>query len=589
MHYAKKIENDLYDDTKTSTIRTAIYARVSTTNDGQKESCENQVKTANDFINEHKNISIKSDSIFVDDGITGKSITHRDKYKKLMSLVNHQDIDLIIVKTGSRLFRSPLEAQLFLKTLVVNQVALLTLENRRLWDFEDQSDVILFSILSVFDASVSYTQSEAGRIYQKRRCKDKKLQPKDVMPGYTWDSDKKDIEIDVNTAEYIKFIFEEYVYKAGTVSSIHSLLIENNMAFLRKRRDKETKEHYEERYYLSKRTISNILKNPKYIGIFYINKKGSQYINGQESRRFDLPEKEWVLVERKDLQIIDNDIFEMAQRIHNSRINNYACSDKEVIQARFRGTHTYSSLVFCPICQKPYVFNWRDRKKTIGKYYIKKHSDCSNSVNMITEENLNKIVRKSLKTIIGNNEEIMSTVESILLSAVEESQNCRPKTNNLVKQKKIKERQIDNLENALAEGSFEEKAFNSISLKMNRLHEDVEQLNKDIELLEKNTLDASFVKKTKAKLQKSINEFRNFMKIDRKRALTYIERIEVRPSGDIDLFFKSFVSTDMLRTNHSDSIDFKENRILLTNFDYSYTEITRFSKTQKTIKINCYM
>ena len=54
----------------------------------------------------------------------------------------------------------------------------------------------MFTIMSVFNSSTSRTQSDAGHAAQTRRIRDKKLFPKDLIQGFKWDSQKKDIIID---------------------------------------------------------------------------------------------------------------------------------------------------------------------------------------------------------------------------------------------------------------------------------------------------------------------------------------------------------------------------------------------------------
>ena len=68
------LANDLREklNTNTGTIRVAIYARVSTDNDGQKESCANQVDLAMKFVTNHPNIQIIG--TYVDDGISGRNL-----------------------------------------------------------------------------------------------------------------------------------------------------------------------------------------------------------------------------------------------------------------------------------------------------------------------------------------------------------------------------------------------------------------------------------------------------------------------------------------------------------------------------------
>ena len=554
MNLANSIKEKIFGDaTITAPIRAAVYARVSTRNEGQKDSCDNQVKTASDFASDHKNISLSQANIFVDNGISGKSVTNRPEYQNLMRCVEVRSIDLIIVKTCSRLFRSTLDAQIFLTKLLTNNVVLLTLEDNKIWDFESQNDVMMFAIRSVFDASTSKTQSDAGKGVQARRIRDKKLSAKDVVPGFRWNPAKKIIEKDPICAENIVKIFKKYVYQNGTPASICQWLKDERITFPRGKRDPETKEHYTENIYLSEKTISKIITNQKYIGKFYINRQSSKYIGGQESIRYRLPEDEWILCERPDLQIVDTDLFDMAQRLHKTRITVYEKPDKKAVQARFQGTHNFAGKVFCPVCGRPYQFGFADRKKTVPVYRIKAHSDCPNPVRRIFEKDLEEITRQALKQTLDQQDEVCSSLERILTEIVEGSQDNGVEINRLKKQKAAREKQLNNLIDQLSEGGLTEASKKRIRDKINHITEEADRLAETILDKESLKLDDSFVSDKLAKIRAAIADLRNFTVIDRDRILNYIERIDLPPNGNVEIYLKSgqMISATQKKTDFS--------------------------------------
>ena len=69
-------------------------------------------------------------------------------------------------------------------------------------------------------------------------------------------------------------IFEEYVFRNGTPSSIHKLLKEQGIS-------------------LCDRSISNLIQDERYIGKFYINKRTTKLGTGQtKSQRIPLPKEQ---------------------------------------------------------------------------------------------------------------------------------------------------------------------------------------------------------------------------------------------------------------------------------------------------------
>ena len=540
MNYANSIKEKIFGETTvTSPVRAAVYARVSTRNEGQKDSCNNQVKTASDFISDHKNIALLKAHVFVDNGISGKSVTNRPGYLNLMRSVEDRNIDLIIVKTCSRLFRSTLDAQIFLTKLLTNSVVLFTLEDNKVWDFESQNDVMMFAIRSVFDASTSKTQSDAGKGVQARRIRDKKLSAKDVVPGFRWNPVNKVIEKDPICAENIVKIFKKYVYQNGTPSSICQWLKDENITFPRGRRDPDTKEHYIENIYLSEKTISKIIINPKYIGMFYINQRSSKYIGGQDSLRYKLPKEEWVLCERPDLQIVDTDLFDMAQRLRKTRIAVYEKPDKKAVQARFQGIHKFAGKIFCPVCGMQYQFGYADRKKTVPIYRIKSHSGCSNPVHRIYEKDLEEITKEALKRIFDQQDKVCTSIERILTDIVESSHSNSGEIDRLKKQRAAREKQLDNLLDQLSEGGLTEAAKKRIKGKINQITEESDKLSETIRDKESNQLNDSFVPDRMEKIRSAIADLRAFTNIDRDRILNYIDHIDLPPNGIVEIHLKS--------------------------------------------------
>lgn len=550
MSYARELNEKLNNGNSSEIIAVGSYARVSTDNDGQLTSCDNQIKSAEDFVNEHKNTVLKE--TYIDDGISGVSATKRPAYLKLMEDVDNHIIDLIFCKTTSRLFRSPMDAQIFVHSLLSNRVALYTQEDHKVWDFEDLSDLMVFSFKSVIDGNVSLQQSKYGHDFNDRRVRGKILQPKDVISGYRWNSAKKDIEIDEIYAKYIVEIHEDYVYRKETPSSIHKKLKEKGIKFPRNRRSKDKKHHFIEYVYLSERTISNIIGNPKYTGLFVINKRGSKFISGEGPQRCKNPEEDWGIIQRPDLQIIDNDLFEMVVRVRNNRINIYDVLDRKTTRARFQGTHLFASKVICPVCGKSYRFDKAGRKDPIPMYRIKKHSDCPNTISRITEADLVKILKETLTAVISNQKSIFTTLEQILMDCVEKSQNNSSEIEELKKQKILSETKSNRLVYALTTCDPSETTMKQITSELNDTNAEIIKYENQIKELEESILDESYVKNKLAEIHEALMELKSFNQFNREQVQNFVERIELPPNGDINILLRTGQIIVVKQVNNQD-------------------------------------
>lgn len=500
-------------------LRAAIYARVSTDNEGQKESCFNQVEMAKHYISNHPNIKLIG--TYIDDGISGKNDFTRPQYNEMLHQLSSDSIDLIITKSLSRLNRDEMNS-LYLKSLLIQHTAtVLTLEDNQIHDFEDMNSGLIHSLNFAIDAQYVKRQSLSGRKTHELRCERKELSAKDCSYGYDWNRDTKTITINHEQGEVVREIFEKYVYRNGTPSSIQRELTENGIN-------------------ICGRTVSNIIQDERYIGKFYINKRTTKLGTGRsKSKRISLPKDQWVLIERPDLQIIDTDLFEMAQRIHNTRITIYETPDKKTTQARFRGIHKYAGKIFCPICGKPYHFDYADRKKTKPMYCIKSHSNCANPVRRIFEEEIDRITKQALKNVIKQQNEVCSTLERILTECVEASQNNGSEIKKLEKQKLNRENQINNLMDILSEGGLNDQAKNRIKEKINAITSEIDTLNNNITDKKSTTLNQSYVVEKIAEIKKAIADLVKFTTLDRDQILNYIERIELPANGNVDITLKS--------------------------------------------------
>ena len=518
LNYAQEIREKL-NTNSSETIRAVIYARVSTDKEDQKESCNNQVELAHTYISKHPNITLVG--TYVDDGISGKNDFTRPQYGQMLEQLTNGGFDLIITKALSRLNRDEYNSQALINHLLTKKATVLTLEDNQIHDFEDLNSGLLHSINFAVDAQYVRRQSENGKKTHELRCKNKILSAKDCSYGYDWNRDDKTITINEKEADIVRMIFEEYVYRNGTPASIERMLKEKSIT-------------------ICNRSISNMIQDKRYIGTFYINKRTSILGRGQiSSKRIKLPKEEWIPVERPDLQIVDADLFNMAQRIHQTRITIYDKPDKAAICARFQGTHLFASKIFCPVCRKPYHFDFADRKKTHPIYHIKSHKDCPNPIRRIDEADLIEITCKALKQIIDQQSEVLTSLESILIECVEASQNSSDEINRLQKQKTSKEKQINNLIITLTEGGLTDASKDRIKTMLNNLTSEIDKLTVSIKDLESNALNSSYVTDKMAEINSAIAELQNFTTIDRDRVQNYIEKIELPASGDIDIILKT--------------------------------------------------
>ena len=567
MTYAQDLKTRICAEAASpSPVRAVIYARVSTDNESQKDSCSNQIYIAKKYLEKHPNIKLLH--IFTDDGISGKNDYNRPAYSKMLDHISQGKVDLIITKALSRLNRDQYNALSLTNLLISRCATVYTLEDGQLHDFEDLNSNLLHGLNYAIDAQYVLRQSISGRRVQELRCQRKELTAKDISFGYKWDKNNKNIYIDKDEAETVVFIFEEYVLRSATPASIYRQLKGRGI-------------------HMSERSITNILQDERYIGHFFINKKTSRLGTGNNKTQYiKLPKDRWVLVDRPDLRIIDDELFDIAQRTRETRKSIYMRNGKIDVQARFQGKHLFAAKLYCGCCGKPYIFK-RDSSTNTPKYRVLNHSECANPVNSILEKDLENITKIAIKDTLDSQEDICSGLERLLTQCVEELQGQTKATDKLVVQREKKEQQIDTLINELAEGGLSEAARNRIKAKLNDIENDVDELSRTISAAEATKYDSSYVTKQIQTIREAFKDLHGFTEIDRDRVSNYIDRIIVHENSDLDVILRSGRTVyanigqfHFLRENREDNDDCTDgdpdedphhNKVKMRNKDVPYS------------------
>ena len=128
------------------TLRVAAYCRVSTDNDEQKTSFENQVKAYTDMIEGRPGWVMAG--IYADEGLTGTSVSKRTQFLKMIRDCEAGKIDLILTKSISRFARNTLECLTYVRHL--NEIGVhLIFENNNI-DTRTAFSEMLLTVLAAF-------------------------------------------------------------------------------------------------------------------------------------------------------------------------------------------------------------------------------------------------------------------------------------------------------------------------------------------------------------------------------------------------------------------------------------------------------
>ena len=153
--------------------KAVFYGRVSTVNDAQETSIENQILLCESYISRHPEIVLAEP---IDTYIEKRSAKSdmREKYIELMVRLSKGDIDYLIIKDLKRLSRSA-EVSLQIRSSAEKYgYKLILLESGRIYDpLADESSRLLYGFESLLNEEVVHRQSLYGRIAHKQKVEAK--------------------------------------------------------------------------------------------------------------------------------------------------------------------------------------------------------------------------------------------------------------------------------------------------------------------------------------------------------------------------------------------------------------------------------
>ena len=303
--------------------RVAAYARVSTDDDEQLTSYENQVRHYTQYIRNHE--SWEYAGVFTDEGITGTSTKHRDGFNAMVRAALAGEIDLIITKSVSRFARNTVDTLTTVRKLKEHGVEVY-FEKENIFTLDSKGE-LLITIMSSLAQEESRSISENVTWGMRKRFADGKvIMPYKVFLGYRKGANGLP-EIVPEEAENVRFIYRSFL-EGRAPSHIARDLMERGIP---SPAGKAT-------WYAG--TITSILTNEKYKGDAILQKT---FCTDFLTKKFKINEGEvpQYYVQHSHPAIIDPDMFAAVQ----DEIQRRAASSRRKFTS-----HCFSGKVFCGEC-----------------------------------------------------------------------------------------------------------------------------------------------------------------------------------------------------------------------------------------------
>ena len=395
------------EQAKNRNLRVAAYCRVSTGDEEQLTSYENQKAFYTEKI--MKNPEWTMVDIFADEGITGTSTCRRKDFLRMIRQCRQGKIDMILAKSVSRFARNTLDTISYTRELRSLGIAVI-FEEQNINSIYPESE-FLIALHAAFAQSESESISANVRWGKRQSIKDGKVtfQYKTLL-GYEKGPDGNPVIIP-EEAETVRRIFEWYL--AGkSVRDIRLALVAGGLRNAVGTTDWTTS------------NLRSILTNEKYCGDALLQKtfvkdcisKKSIPNTGQLAK---------VLIQNNHEAIISHEMFDAVQlelarrRAQDGRSRKSAPTGR----GKFSGKYALSGLLFCAECGTAYrrvVWTQHGEKRAVWRCtsrldYGRKY--CLNSPTL-DEEPLQQAILNAINSVMSDHsalaEQLKDTMEQEL-------------------------------------------------------------------------------------------------------------------------------------------------------------------------------
>ena len=497
-------------------MKIAAYCRVSTEKEAQIDSLEKQIEFFNEFT---KKNGYELYKLYADEGISGKQIKNRKQFQQMMQDAKLKKFEKVVVKDVSRFARNTVDLLQSVRELKSYGVQVDFLNNGEV--MEGGSEFIL-TILGAMAQQESANMSK--RVKFGKDITAKKGRVPNLVFGYDKIPDERyTLKINEEESKIVKEIFESYVYKGIGTTKIAWDLNDRGI------RTKKTKSKWVQT------SIVRMLKNPIYTG--RVTNKKSEVTDFITGIRKELPEEEWIVVERPEMRIISDELFNRAQELLEQRSNEFKLNNK-----REKTEYVFSTLIYCKHCG--YSFRRIKRKYTAdGPEYIRWVCSGRNSMGVnhcpnttvIDEEELLNAIKIYLKSIIKNKKDFMKAVEKEFEKITKLRENNERSEESLLKEiEKVTVKKQKYME------MFQNEIINIQELKKytNPLNEDIARLERELKLITSEIKEKDVLEKELNKTIKTVDDILNNQTITNAMLKTIIDVIEVDSDSNVEVRLK---------------------------------------------------
>ena len=490
----------------------AAYCRVSTDKEDQLNSLEAQKAFFAEYTQRTGDHLVR---LYADEGISGTKIKNRKEFLRMMADAERGLFDMVVVKDISRFARNTVDLLQNIRKLKALgiETQFLTANMTSMGNSE--------FVLTIFGA---LAQEESANTSKRVKFGKKLNAEKGRVPNIVYGYDKIigdyfNLTVNQEEAAVVRQIYHWYTQEGYGAAKISNLLNEKKI---------RTKRNCQ----WSQNGICRILTNELYTGKIINGKQEvTDFLTG---RREDRDETEWMVVERPDLQIVDKETFDQAQRIMTERGKAF-----KVNKERHSNKYLFSTLIKCKECGWSFRRTVRTYKNTYIRWVCSGHNgkgvdSCPNAVT-VDEEELIEVLQEYFARLLEGKKQVVQYVIS------EFQKVYRARDENLNYEKELTA-QLDKLQRT-RQKYMDMYADDLISRE--ELNDRIGGMRQEIERLENERKMVSYHLTKGEQLEAILHQtFREIEDIADVRQMTnaqlkrIIQKIEVDKDGNVDIYLR---------------------------------------------------
>ena len=282
----------------------------------------------------------------------------------------------------------------------------------------------------------------------------------------------------------------------------------------------------------SQNAVSRILTNELYTGKIINGKQEvADFLTGQRKEK---DETEWLVTERPELRIIDDEVFEQAQKILHSRNQAFNLNHE-----RQSNKYLFSTLIKCKECGWSFRRIVRKYKNTYVRWVCSGHNgkgadSCPNAVTL-DEEELIEVLQEYFSNVLKNKKKVIQYVvkefQRVYKAKDENVEYEKELKDKLAKLKAMREKYMDMYTDDLI-------TRQELNDRIGGARQEIERLENELKMVTYQITKGDQLEELLNTTFQSIEDITDVHQMTNTQLKKIIEKIEVDKDGNVDIYLK---------------------------------------------------